>query len=45
MTIGAVLDEAWTLHTRFYGRFLLGLVVFAIVDAHGEPAGAAAVET
>ena len=33
MTIGAVLDEAWTLYTRFFGRFfLLGLVVFAIVN-------------
>jgi len=33
VTIGAVLDEAWTLYTRFFGRFfLLGLVVFAIVN-------------
>ena len=33
MTIGRVLDEAWTLYTRFFGRFfLLGLVVFAVVN-------------
>lgn len=33
MTIGAVLDEAWTLYTRFFGRFfLLGLVVFALAN-------------
>jgi hypothetical protein len=33
VTIGAVLGEAWTLYTRFFGRFfVLGLVVFAIVN-------------
>jgi len=33
VTIGRVLDEAWTLYTRFFGRFfLLGLVVFAVVN-------------
>jgi hypothetical protein len=33
MTIGAVLDESWTLFTRFFGRFfLIGLVVFAVVN-------------
>jgi hypothetical protein len=33
VTIGGVLDEAWTLYTRFFGRFfLLGLVVFAVVN-------------
>lgn len=33
MTIGAVLDEAWTLFTRFFGRFfLIGVVVFAVVN-------------
>ena len=33
MSIGAVLDEAWTLFTRFFLRFfVLGLVVFAVVN-------------
>ena len=33
MSIGAVLDEAWTLFTRFFLRFfLLALVVFAVVN-------------
>lgn len=33
MTIGNVLDEAWTLFTRFFGRFfMIGLVVFAVVN-------------
>lgn len=33
MTIGSVLDEAWTLYTRFFLRFfLIALVVFAIVN-------------
>lgn len=33
MSIGAVLDEAWTLFTRFFGRFFaIGLVVFAVVN-------------
>lgn len=33
MSIGIVLDEAWTLFTRFFGRFfLIGLVVFATVN-------------
>ena len=33
MTIGAVLDESWTLFTRFFLRFfLIGLVVFAVVN-------------
>jgi hypothetical protein len=33
VTIGKVLDEAWTLYTRFFARFFaLGLVVFAIVN-------------
>ncbi len=33
MTIGVVLDEAWTLFTRFFGRFfLIGLVVFTTVN-------------
>ena len=33
MTIGAVLDEAWTLFTRFYLRFLaIALVVFATIN-------------
>lgn len=33
MTIRTVLDEAWTLFTRFFGRFfLIGLVVFAVVN-------------
>jgi hypothetical protein len=33
MTIGNVLDESWTLFTRFFGRFfVIGLVVFAIVN-------------
>ena len=31
MSIGAVLDEAWTLFTRFFLRFfLIALVVFAV---------------
>lgn len=51
MTIGSVLDEAWTLFTRFFGRFfLIGAVVFAIVnvlyalvvEAISSDAGAAA---
>ncbi len=33
MTIGAVLDEAWTLFTRFFLRFLaIALVVFATIN-------------
>ncbi|HET8741262.1 MAG TPA: YciC family protein [Gaiella sp.] len=33
MTIGAVLDESWTLFTRFFLRFfLIGIVVFAVVN-------------
>ena len=33
MTIGGVLDEAWTLFTRFFVRFfVIGLVVFAVVN-------------
>jgi hypothetical protein len=33
VTIGMVLGEAWTLFTRFFGRFfVLGLVVFAVVN-------------
>lgn len=33
MSIGAVLDEAWTLFTRFFLRFfVLALVVFAVVN-------------
>jgi hypothetical protein len=33
VTIGAVLDEAWTLFTRFFSRFfVIGLVVFALVN-------------
>jgi hypothetical protein len=33
VTIGTVLDEAWTLYTKFFGRFFaLGLVVFAVVN-------------
>lgn len=33
MSIGAVLDEAWTLYTKFFTRFfVLALVVFAIVN-------------
>ena len=33
MSIGAVLDEAWTLYTRFFLRFfVLALVVFAAVN-------------
>jgi hypothetical protein len=33
VTIGAVLDEAWTLFTRFFGRFfVIGLAVFAVVN-------------
>ena len=33
MSIGAVLDEAWTLFTRFFLRFfVIGLVVFAAVN-------------
>jgi ribosomal protein L40E len=33
MSIGAVLDEAWTLYTRFFTRFfVLALIVFAIVN-------------
>lgn len=33
MTIGNVLDEAWTLFTRFFLRFfVIGLVVFAVVN-------------
>ena len=33
MSIGAVLDEAWTLFTRFFLRFfVIGLVVFAVVN-------------
>lgn len=34
MTIGTVLDEAWTIYTRFFVRFLIiALIVFAIVNA------------
>jgi hypothetical protein len=33
VSIGAVLDEAWTFFTRFFLRFfLIGLVVFAVVN-------------
>ena len=33
MSIGAVLDEAWTLFTRFFLRFfVLALIVFAVVN-------------
>jgi len=33
VTIGKVLDEAWTLFTRFFGKFfVIGLVVFAVVN-------------
>jgi hypothetical protein len=33
VSIGAVLDEAWTLFTRFFLRFfVIGLVVFAVVN-------------
>ncbi len=33
MSIGAVLDEAWTLYTKFFTRFfVLALIVFAIVN-------------
>ncbi len=33
MSIGAVLDETWTLFTRFFLRFfVLALVVFAVVN-------------
>jgi hypothetical protein len=33
VTIGSVLDESWTLFTRFFGRFfLIGLTVFAVVN-------------
>lgn len=33
MTIGSVLDEAWTLFTRFFLRFfLIALVVFAAIN-------------
>jgi hypothetical protein len=33
MSIGAVLDESWTLFTRFFVRFfVIGLIVFAIVN-------------
>jgi hypothetical protein len=33
VTIGSVLDESWTLFTRFFGRFFLfGLTVFAVVN-------------
>jgi hypothetical protein len=33
MTIGAVLDEAWTLYTRFFVNFfLIALVVFATIN-------------
>ena len=33
MSIGAVLDEAWTLFTRFFFRFfLIALVVFAAIN-------------
>ena len=33
MSIGAVLDEAWTMYTRFFLRFFaLAVVVFALVN-------------
>jgi hypothetical protein len=33
VSIGAVLDESWTLFTRFFVRFfLIGLIVFAVVN-------------
>lgn len=33
MSIGAVLDEAWTLYTKFFGRFfVLAVAVFVIVN-------------
>jgi hypothetical protein len=33
MSIGTVLDESWTLFTRFFVRFfLIGLIVFAVVN-------------
>lgn len=33
LSVGAVLDEAWTLYLRFFARFvILGLVVFLIVN-------------
>jgi hypothetical protein len=33
VTVGAVLDEAWTLYTRFFVRFfVLAVVVFAVVN-------------
>ncbi len=33
MSIGTVLDESWTLFTRFFMRFfLIGLIVFAVVN-------------
>jgi hypothetical protein len=33
MSIGAVLDESWTLFTRFFVRFFaIGLIVFAVVN-------------
>jgi len=52
VTIGSVIGEAWTLYTRFFGRFfLLGLVVFAalnlvyalLVEAISSDAGGAVV--
>lgn len=34
MTIGDVLNEAWTLYTKFFARFLvIALIVFAVVNA------------
>ena len=37
MTIGAVLEEAWTLFTRFFLRFfVIALVVFGILDGPGS---------